>query len=149
MPYIGMSQPWVSMCSPSWTPLPPPSPSHPSGSFQCTNKEFLLKKNGCVLVRSLWRCNFPRSGPSAPAWLWCWNLQPHSEGSCVATRGPRSLWSSPDPVPRSAHYLASLAVLWKPPLKDLSLFDLTQSLLSVNSPSLGCLLEKVSGNYLI
>ena len=23
------------MCSPSWSLLPPPSPSHPSGSFQC------------------------------------------------------------------------------------------------------------------
>ena len=25
------------MCSPSWTLLPPPSPSHPSGSSQCTS----------------------------------------------------------------------------------------------------------------
>ena len=25
--------------SPSWTPLPPPSPSHPSGSSQCTSPE--------------------------------------------------------------------------------------------------------------
>ena len=31
-----MNQPWVYMCSPSWTPLPPPSPSHPSGSSQGT-----------------------------------------------------------------------------------------------------------------
>ena len=29
LPYIDMNQPWVYMCSPSWTPLPPPSPSHP------------------------------------------------------------------------------------------------------------------------
>ena len=34
-----MNQPWVYMCSPSWTPLPPPSPSHPSGSSQCTSPE--------------------------------------------------------------------------------------------------------------
>ena len=27
------------MCSPSWTPLLPPSPSHPSGSSQCTRFE--------------------------------------------------------------------------------------------------------------
>ena len=27
------------MCSPSWTPLPSPSPSHPSGSSQCTSHE--------------------------------------------------------------------------------------------------------------
>ena len=27
------------MCSPSWTPLPLPSPSHPFGSSQCTSPE--------------------------------------------------------------------------------------------------------------
>ena len=37
LPYIDMNQPWVFMCSPSWTPLPPLSPSHPSGSSQCTS----------------------------------------------------------------------------------------------------------------
>ena len=36
-----MNQPWVYMRSPSWTPLPPPSPSHPSGSSLCTNPEHL------------------------------------------------------------------------------------------------------------
>ena len=39
LPYIDMIQPWVYMCSPSWTPLPPSSPSHPSGSSQCTSPE--------------------------------------------------------------------------------------------------------------
>ena len=39
MPYIDMNPPQVYMCSPSWTPLPPPSPSHPSGSSQCTSPE--------------------------------------------------------------------------------------------------------------
>ena len=34
-----MNQPWVYLCSPSWTSLPPPSPSHPSGSSQCTSPE--------------------------------------------------------------------------------------------------------------
>ena len=29
------------MCSPSQSPLPPPSPSHPSGSSQCTSPEHL------------------------------------------------------------------------------------------------------------
>ena len=29
-----MNQPWVYMCSPSWTPLSPPSTSHPSGWSQ-------------------------------------------------------------------------------------------------------------------
>ena len=37
LPYIDMNPPRVYMCSPSWTPLPPPSPSHSSGSSQCTS----------------------------------------------------------------------------------------------------------------
>ena len=32
-----MNPPQVYMCSPSWTPLPPPSAYHPSGSSQCTS----------------------------------------------------------------------------------------------------------------
>ena len=36
-----MNQPWIYMCSLSWTPLPPPSPSHPSGSSRCTSHEYL------------------------------------------------------------------------------------------------------------
>ena len=35
LPYINMHLPWVYMCSPSWTPLPHPTPYHPSGSSQC------------------------------------------------------------------------------------------------------------------
>ena len=37
--YSDMNPPQVYMCSPSWTPLPPPSPYHPSGSSQCTSPE--------------------------------------------------------------------------------------------------------------
>ena len=37
LPYINIHLPWVYTCSPSWTPLPPPSPYHPSGSSQCTS----------------------------------------------------------------------------------------------------------------
>ena len=39
LPYIHMNQSWVYMCSPFWPSLPPPSPSHPSGSSQCTSCE--------------------------------------------------------------------------------------------------------------
>ena len=39
LPYIDLNPPRVYTCSPSWTPLPPPSPSHPSGSSQCTRPE--------------------------------------------------------------------------------------------------------------
>ena len=37
--YINLNPPWVYVCSPSWTPLPPFSLSHPSGSSQCTSPE--------------------------------------------------------------------------------------------------------------
>ena len=37
LPYINMNPPRVYTCSQSSTPLPPPSPYHPSGSSQCTN----------------------------------------------------------------------------------------------------------------
>ena len=37
LPYINMKPTQVYMCSPSQTPLPPPSPYHPSGSSQCTS----------------------------------------------------------------------------------------------------------------
>ena len=39
LPYIEMNPPQVYMCSPSWIPLPPPSPYHPPGSSQCTSPE--------------------------------------------------------------------------------------------------------------
>ena len=37
LPYININPPRVYTCSQSWTPLPPPSPYHPSGSSQCTS----------------------------------------------------------------------------------------------------------------
>ena len=37
LPYINMHLPQVYTCSPSWTPLPSPSPYHPSGLSQCTS----------------------------------------------------------------------------------------------------------------
>ena len=36
LPYIIMNPPQVYTCSPSWTPLHPPSLYHPSGSSRCT-----------------------------------------------------------------------------------------------------------------
>ena len=39
LPYTDLNPPWTYMCSPSWTPLPTPSPSYPSGSSQCTSPE--------------------------------------------------------------------------------------------------------------
>ena len=37
LPYIDMNPPWVYMWSQTWTPLPLPSPQHPSGSSPCTS----------------------------------------------------------------------------------------------------------------
>ena len=37
LPYINMHLPRVYTWSHSWTPLPPSSPYHPSGSSQCTS----------------------------------------------------------------------------------------------------------------
>ena len=37
LPYIDLNSPQVYLCSPSWTPFPPPSSYHPSGSSQCTS----------------------------------------------------------------------------------------------------------------
>ena len=37
LPYIDMNPPQVYMSSQSWTPLPPPTPYHLSGSFPCTS----------------------------------------------------------------------------------------------------------------
>ena len=39
LPYTDMNHPWVYMCPPSRTPLPPRSPPHPSGLSQCTGFE--------------------------------------------------------------------------------------------------------------
>ena len=39
LPYIDMNQPLVYIWLPSRNPLPPPSPSHPSGSSQCTSPQ--------------------------------------------------------------------------------------------------------------
>ena len=39
LPYIDLNPPWVYMYSPPGKLLLPPSPSHPSGSSQCTSPE--------------------------------------------------------------------------------------------------------------
>jgi len=39
LPYIDMNPPQMYTCSPSWIPLQPPSPSHPSGSSWCASPQ--------------------------------------------------------------------------------------------------------------
>ena len=71
--YINMNPPWVYTCSQSWTPLPPRSPYHPSGSSQCTSSKhpeivspvsiqdlfFLIRGSlfySVVLVSAIYQC---------------------------------------------------------------------------------------------
>ena len=67
---------WISheyIWSPSWTPLPPPSPSHPSGCSQCTSPEHLSHashldwRSASHLIIYIFRCCSLRS--SHPCFL--------------------------------------------------------------------------------
>ena len=51
LPYLDMNPPQVYMCSPSGTPLPPHTPTHPSGLSQFTGFEFSVPciKPGLVI----------------------------------------------------------------------------------------------------
>ena len=51
LPYINLYLPQVYTCSQSWTPLPPPSPYHRSGSSQCTSPKLPVSciKPGLVI----------------------------------------------------------------------------------------------------
>ena len=77
LPYIDMNQPWIYMCSPSQSPLPPPSPCHPSGSSQCTSPEHLSHASNLgwwsvsPLIVYLFQCcslrtSHPRLLPQSP-----------------------------------------------------------------------------------
>ena len=77
LPSIDMNQPWIYMGSPSQSPLPPPSPSHPSGSSQCTSPERLSHASNLgwcsvsPLIVYLFQCyslrtSHPRLLPQSP-----------------------------------------------------------------------------------
>ena len=80
LPYIDMSQPGVYMRPPSWTPFPPPSPSHPSGSSQWTSPECLVScvvpglvicfTYGNIHVSMLFSQRSPRKEVISPGDLW-------------------------------------------------------------------------------
>ena len=50
LPYIDMNPPRVYMSSQTWTPLPPPSPQHPSESSPCTSPKHAVSCIGHRLV---------------------------------------------------------------------------------------------------
>ena len=72
LPYIDINPPWVYMCSPSWTPLPPPSSPHPSGSSQCTNPSTLYNASNLDwrffshVIIYMFQCHSPISSHPRP-----------------------------------------------------------------------------------
>ena len=72
LPYIDLNPPWVYMCSPSWSPLPTPSPSHPSGSSQCTSPEHLYHSSNLGwqfvshMIIYMFQCHSPISSHPRP-----------------------------------------------------------------------------------
>ena len=72
LPYIIMNPPRVYMCSLSWTPLPSPSPYHPSGSSQCTSPKHPVSciKPGLGIVSYMilymFQCHSPKSSHPLP-----------------------------------------------------------------------------------
>ena len=72
-----MNQPWIYTCSPSRSPLPPSSPSHPSGSSQCTRPKHLSHSSNLgwrsvsPLIIHMFQCyslrsSHPRFLPQSP-----------------------------------------------------------------------------------
>ena len=68
-----LNLPRVYICSPSWRPLPPPSPSHPSRSSHCTSPKHPVSciEPGLVIVSYMiiymFQCHSPK--PSHPCLL--------------------------------------------------------------------------------
>ena len=67
LPYINMNPPRVYTCSQSWTPLPPPSPYHPSGSSQCTSPQHPVHASNLdwwfisYMILYMFQCHSPKS----------------------------------------------------------------------------------------
>ena len=67
LPCINMNLPQAYTCSPSWTPLPPPSPYHPSGSSQCTSPKHPVSALNLdwrfvsYVILYMFQCHSPKS----------------------------------------------------------------------------------------
>ena len=69
-PYIDMNPPRVYMCSQSWTPLPPPTPYHLSGSSPCTRPKHPVSNIDwrfvSYMIVYMFQCQFPKSSHPLP-----------------------------------------------------------------------------------
>lgn len=102
-----------------------------------------LDINQRLAMKSVYSRN-PAESPKEQKALWCLNL-PYSYPSLLSVyinlriKSPTIIvittsLEATGGFPENCHYLTSLPVPQKHPLEGLSLFDLTQSSLSVNSP---------------
>ena len=72
LPYIDMNPPRVYMHSQIWTPLPPPSPYHPSESSQCTNPKHPYPASNLdwwfvsYMILYMFQCHSPKSSHPLP-----------------------------------------------------------------------------------
>ena len=112
LPYINMYPPRVDTCSPSWTPLPPPSLYHPSGSPQCL---FLVWFN-CELCH-IYRCRDTSAQSIKKQVKYLCAHRPDEEIDFNASRGPHVLFSDCTdlpPFPEGATVLKKVLYLKSP-----------------------------------
>ena len=81
MSYIDTNQPWIYMCSPSRSPLPPPSPPDSSGSSQGTRPKHLSHASSLgwwsvspKIIYTFWCCALKTSHPRNMFICFNWRL---------------------------------------------------------------------------